>query len=243
MPVNRNWRVVDFVVVWFAGLLGAGIVGVGYGALQPDVAEDTLIIVGLAGQYLATLIVFALVARRRDLDELGLSVEPKDILYAGLGMLSQIVVALLIYPLVVRLFPDGGPAQDIGGIITSPDTTLTLKMTLFVTAVLLAPFFEELLFRGVLLKALLRHGRRLAIVVSAFLFTAIHIPGLSREDILASALVVLPPLFGLGIGLAIITLRTGRLGPAIFLHSGWNLLAASVLLLPRELLEQLEQLG
>jgi membrane protease YdiL (CAAX protease family) len=30
-------------------------------------------------------------------------------------------------------------------------------------------------------------------------------------------------------------LRSGRLGPAIFLHSGFNLLAAIVLLLPADL--------
>ncbi len=242
-PVNRSWRVVDFAVIWLAGLLGAGIVGYGYGILQPDVSESNLIIAGLAGRYLATLIVFGWLARVREIGEIGLTVQPKDTLYAGVGMLSQIVVALLIYPLVVRLFPDGGPVQDIGGVITSPDTTTTLKMTLFVTAVLIAPFVEELLFRGILLKALQRHGRNLAVVVSSLLFTAIHVPGLSMDNMLASAVVVLPPLFVLGVVLAFLTLRTGRLGPAIFLHSGWNLLVASVLLIPRELLERLEQMG
>jgi membrane protease YdiL (CAAX protease family) len=36
-----------------------------------------------------------------------------------------------------------------------------------------------------------------------------------------------------------VTLRTKRLGPAIFIHSGFNLLAAVVLLLPTELLESI----
>jgi membrane protease YdiL (CAAX protease family) len=56
---------------------------------------------------------------------------------------------------------------------------------------------------------------------------------------LQSAAVVLPPLFVLGLLLAWITQRSGRLGPAIFIHSGWNLLAAFVLLLPPEVLEQM----
>jgi membrane protease YdiL (CAAX protease family) len=38
--------------------------------------------------------------------------------------------------------------------------------------------------------------------------------------------------------LAWVTVRTNRLGPAIFMHSGFNLLAAIVLLVPPELLEQ-----
>jgi membrane protease YdiL (CAAX protease family) len=41
----------------------------------------------------------------------------------------------------------------------------------------------------------------------------------------------------LGAVLAWITLRKERIGPALFIHSGWNLLAAIVLLLPTELLE------
>jgi membrane protease YdiL (CAAX protease family) len=53
-----------------------------------------------------------------------------------------------------------------------------------------------------------------------------------------SAVVVLPPIFLLGLVLGWLTQRSGRLGPAIFLHSGWNLLAAFVLLLPPEFLEQ-----
>jgi membrane protease YdiL (CAAX protease family) len=226
-----------------AGLAGAVVVGVVLGGMQQDLSTDVVIIWGLVGQYSATLAAFLLVARRREVGQLGLSTEPKDILYVGVGMLSQIVVALLLYPLVIRLFPDGRPPQEISGIITSPDTTTLLKLSLFVAAVLLAPLFEELLFRGVLLRGLLRRGRNLAIVASSLLFAAIHIPGLSTEQFLASAVVVLPPLVLLGVALAMLTLRTGRIGPAIFLHSGWNLVAALVLLIPPELLEQLEQMG
>jgi membrane protease YdiL (CAAX protease family) len=56
--------------------------------------------------------------------------------------------------------------------------------------------------------------------------------------LLAAAAVYLPPLFILGLVLARLTQRTGRLGPAILLHSGWNLLSALVLLLPSDILEQ-----
>jgi membrane protease YdiL (CAAX protease family) len=70
-------------------------------------------------------------------------------------------------------------------------------------------------------------------------FSAVHVLGLNVDRLLASAVVVLPPIFLLGLILAWLTVRTGRLGPAIFLHSGWNLLAAIVLLLPEELVEGL----
>jgi len=53
----------------------------------------------------------------------------------------------------------------------------------------------------------------------------------------AASAVVLPQLFIVGVVLAWVTVRSGRLGPAIFIHSGFNLLAAVVLLLPPELLQ------
>jgi membrane protease YdiL (CAAX protease family) len=73
-------------------------------------------------------------------------------------------------------------------------------------------------------------------VVSAIVFSLFHVLGLAADNLLAAAAVVLPQLFIVGAVLAWVTLRSGRLGPAIFLHSGWNLLAALILLLPPELL-------
>jgi membrane protease YdiL (CAAX protease family) len=74
------------------------------------------------------------------------------------------------------------------------------------------------------------------IVASALVFSLFHVLGLTTGNLLAAAAIVLPQLFIVGLVLAWVTLRSGRLGPAIFLHSGWNLLAALVLLLPPELL-------
>ena len=56
---------------------------------------------------------------------------------------------------------------------------------------------------------------------------------------LEAGALVLPQLFLVGCVLASVTLRSGRLGPAIFIHSGFNLLAALVLLLPPEMLESI----
>jgi uncharacterized protein len=240
--VNRPWTVLDFALIWLAGLLGAGL-GVGMASLMEAVSVSDLVILGLAGQYVATISAFWLVARRRDIGSIGLSIEPKDIRYVALGMLLQVVVALLLFPLSNYLFPDGRPPQDIADIIASPETTTLLKMFLFVAAALFAPVIEEVLFRGVLLQALMRRGRFLAISVSSAAFAAIHMTGLPADSFLASAAVVLPPLFALGVLLCWLTLKTGRLGPAIFLHSGWNVLAALILLIPQEVLEQLETMG
>jgi hypothetical protein len=125
----------------------------------------------------------------------------------------------------------------VAEVIATADTTF-LRVALVSAAVVLGPFTEELMYRGVLLKALQTRGKFFALIVSSLVFAAVHLTGLDTSRILASAAVFLPPLFLLGVILAWITQRTGRLGPAIFLHSGWNLLSAFVLLLPTEILEQ-----
>jgi membrane protease YdiL (CAAX protease family) len=90
-----------------------------------------------------------------------------------------------------------------------------------VTAIVLAPLFEETLFRGVLLPAL---GRRLgagaAVVLSAALFAAAHL-----------SLTELVPLFLLGCGLGLLRLRSGRLAASVLMHALWNGITFANLLL------------
>ena len=94
------------------------------------------------------------------------------------------------------------------------------------------------MFRGVLLKALGGFGRRMAISISALVFVGFHLFGLSG-DLLRGALLIVPTFFIMGVILAWVTLRRDRLGPAIFIHSGFNLLALLMLLMPPELIDRL----
>jgi membrane protease YdiL (CAAX protease family) len=86
---------------------------------------------------------------------------------------------------------------------------------------LLAPFFEELLFRGMLLRAL---RRRLdvapAIAVSALSFALIH----PLLDPTLATFTVVPALFLLGVLSGILAVRSGELSQSIWLHVGFNLL-------------------
>jgi membrane protease YdiL (CAAX protease family) len=80
------------------------------------------------------------------------------------------------------------------------------------TAVVLAPLFEETLFRGVLLPVLSRHlGAPGAVVLSALVFAIAHL-----------SLAELVPLFVLGVGLGLLRWQTGRLGASVCLHALWN---------------------
>jgi hypothetical protein len=233
-PTPRSWSVYDFVLIWLGGLVGTGIF-FAFG-LTLD-SQNWTIVLSLAGQYVGNLGVFWLIARYKSVAEIGLTINAGDLGYVGLGLVLQLVLAILFLPLSNWLFPDGRPQQEVADIIASADTT-SLRVALVAAAVVLGPITEELMYRGVLLKALATRGKTLALVVSSMVFAAVHLTGLDSGQIWRSAAVFLPPLFVLGLVLAWLTQRTGRLGPAIFLHSGWNLLSAFVLLLPADVLEQ-----
>lgn len=87
--------------------------------------------------------------------------------------------------------------------------------------VLLAPLFEEVIFRGFLLPPAARHlGEWGGIVVTACLFGLMHL-----SDPFA-----VPPLIVLGALLGWTRLRSGSLWPAIVLHMFNNMLAIGVLI-------------
>jgi len=101
-------------------------------------------------------------------------------------------------------------------------TTNPLALLLFsITAMVLAPLFEETLFRGVLLPVLAqRYGGLWGVVISALVFGIAHL-----------SLGELPALFVLGLGLGWLRLQSGRLGPSVLMHGLWNALTFANLLL------------
>lgn len=233
--MSRSWSAIDFVLIWLGGLVGTGLFAAAAVAIGDD---DLLLLLGLAGQYVGNLGVFWLLARRKPDADIGFTIQGGDFGYIALGLVFQVAMALLLLPLSELLFPDGRPPQEVADVIAGADS-MALRVGLLLAAVVLAPVTEELMFRGVLMRALQPKGKWLAIIVSSLVFASVHVLGLDLELLWQSAIVVLPPIFLLGIFLGWLTQRTGRLGPAIFLHSGWNLLAAFVLLLPEDILEQI----
>src|SRR5262249_32217085 len=98
--------------------------------------------------------------------------------------------------------------------------TLVLFAVLVVTV---APLSEELLFRGALLRALLRRTTPAwAMFISALAFAAVH--PLSSPTI--GSVIAVPGLFVLGLVSASLAIRTQSLSASILLHAGFNLLTA-----------------
>jgi membrane protease YdiL (CAAX protease family) len=99
--------------------------------------------------------------------------------------------------------------------------------------VLVAPVAEELFFRGVVLNAWLReYGERRAVLGSAALFAAIH-ADIRSVDALIGSVVQVVPIFGLGIALALICLRTRSLVGPMAMHATFNAISLTLALLAR----------
>jgi len=233
-PAAR-WKGRDFALVMVAGLVLGGaiyLVGAGLGW-----SEEVLLIASAVGQYTGHLLGLAALAHSRGgSSSLGFSVEPKDAWFLGLGLVLQVVLPLLFLPLA-NLAGGGEAGQFVTDEIQQLSGLGARIAMAFVVGVL-DPVTEEVMFRGVLLTALAGFGRRAAIVVSALVFAGFHLFGLTG-DLLRGAIVLLPTFFVMGLILAWVTWRHNRLGPAIFIHSGFNVLALLVLLMPPDLIEEL----
>jgi membrane protease YdiL (CAAX protease family) len=90
-----------------------------------------------------------------------------------------------------------------------------------ITAIVLAPLFEETIFRGVLLPVVARQrGPWLGVLVSGLVFAIAHL-----------SLGELPALLMLGLGLGWLRLSSGRLGASVLMHSLWNAMTFANLVL------------
>ena len=228
-----TWRTRDFWLAMFAGLIGAAVATIAVLAL--DGSTPALLVTATLAQYVGHLGALWLLARRRGgLESLGLNIEGSDLRYIFLGLLLQITVPIIFFPLA-QAVTEGEGGQIISDQLRALDTTYA-KVVMAGVLTVLTPLTEELLFRGVLQRSL-GTGRR-AIWMTALVFAAFHLLGLSG-DFLRSLILTMPTFLVIGLVLSYVTVRQKRLGPAIFIHSGVNLLAMVVVFLPPELVEEI----
>ena len=128
----------------------------------------------------------------------------------AIGFGTQVLVGLLYLSLsdVIDIDELEEPARELTDKAVDP-----VGVILLVTMVVFfAPLVEELFFRGLLLRSLDRRwGRVAAIAGSALVFAVLHFQ-----------LLQFPALLLFGAVAAALAVRTGRLGPAIWAHVGFN---------------------
>lgn len=221
MPAHPvRWAANDAVLVLLAAQLlsvvWAGIVLTSlYGGDElPDVLPIGAGVLANVGLWLGYGVGPILLARRKGrgpVADFGAVIRPVDVPTGlVLGVLTQLVVLPLLYWPLLRVV-DGDPseaARDLVDAIDGPPDWVLLT----VSVVVVAPLVEELFYRGLLLRAVqARLGTTWAVVISAAVFAVVH-----RQ------VLPLPGLFVFGLIAALVTVRTGRLGPAWALHVGFN---------------------
>jgi CAAX protease family protein len=201
--------------------------------IDPDNPNDpTTLIVLLVAQNFAIIGWLALVARRKGTGSLrrdfGLTLHPArgswfdDVpwFFAGVGLQ---IVALVPIGLLNAIY--GHTAKQ--DVVKTADHALGWQIPVIAVAVVvLAPVTEELLFRGTLLRSLLRKiSPDAAVFVAAGAFGLVHILG----DPSVGSLVALPAIVLLGVVSGYQAAKTGNLSRSILLHMGFNALSAVLL--------------
>ncbi len=131
------------------------------------------------------------------------------------GVLTQLVVLPVLYvPIFVLTGTDSeelsAPARELADRAGSPASWLLFALLVGVCA----PIVEELFYRGLFLRSLTKRGLHpaAAVLISSVVFAAIHFQVLQFAG-----------LFVFGVIAGALTARTGRLGPAIWAHIGFNM--------------------
>ncbi len=184
---------------------------------------------GLWGGFLGAAVLASRLKGTRHLGaDLGVRFRWIDLIGIPIGCAAQYLVALLYLPFENHIHnfhqQFSAPAQRLTGSAHG-----IAWYVIAVATVVGAPFFEELYFRGVVLRALARLfgrwggwvGPGLAVVISGLLFGAVHAELLQFAGL---------ALFGIVLGL--ISYRTGRLGMNIVAHGAFNLLALTAVVFP-----------
>jgi len=127
------------------------------------------------------------------------------------GFLMVLPLVSLVGWLQGQLFGDPGGSNPLLELVLNGHNIPALACFGF-TAIVLAPLFEETIFRGALLPVAARYwGSGWGILVSAAVFAVAH-----------SSLGEFPPLMVLGLGLGWLRWRSGRLGSCVLMHALWN---------------------
>lgn len=136
----------------------------------------------------------------------------KNWLWWGLGgYVVAIPLVFLVSVINQQLWQGKGGSNPLLLLALESQDKITL-LIFFVTASILAPFYEEIMFRGFLLPSLTRYVSVTgAIIISGLIFALAH---LSLAEVL--------PLTVLGILLGVVYTRSRSLFASILVHSLWN---------------------
>jgi membrane protease YdiL (CAAX protease family) len=226
-PRPPAWGLGDAVVGFVLGFASSILIGSIYVAVTGDADPALAARVALQIPLWTGLLGVPLWAARRKgngaVADFGLRARWLDApLGLGIGVALQLLVLPAIYYPIFWL--TGIDAEDV----SAPAEELTARASggtgvalLVFLVVAGAPIAEEVFYRGLLLRSFVKRGfgRLAAVLLTAVLFALSHFQ-----------LIQLPALLAFGLVSAAMAVRTGRLGPSIWAHVGFNLTSVLVLL-------------
>jgi membrane protease YdiL (CAAX protease family) len=190
------------------------------GSFVPDATDVAILTVGSA---LFTFFLLQIGVANRGRGslraDLGLVVRVSDWPWLAAGVLLQLVAsgAVQLLNAISGHPPEQAVAKALQHAAIGPALLGAIAVVGF------APLAEELLFRGLLLRGLLRRVNAPAAVgLCGFAFAAAHLVDPAAAQLIA-------PLALVGVVSGILAVRSGDLSRSILLHAGFNLLSALLL--------------
>lgn len=226
-----TWGIGDFLLAWLVGLLASVVVGGFIAGKRLTPLDIAVTVVVQDGAYVGWL---WLVSQRKGLGSLaadfGLVRRPRGGWWAAAPWFLVGVVLQVVSYWPLRLLQDAHGGEAKQEIVKVVERGSGGAFVLLVVAVLVvAPVAEELMFRGVLLRSLLRRlGPGAAVLISAAAFGAVHL-----LDFSAGSLVALPVLVLVGVVSGWLAVTSGDLGRSVLFHVGFNAFTALALIAQR----------
>ena len=231
-PKLQRWGLGDVAVGWVLVYLASIIWGIAVIAATGHAGDDfddlPLAIVALAQLGLAVgffVVPWAVTKIKGNgiVADLGLRARWEDLWRGGAaGIVTQLVLIPLLYWPLLRVLDKGvddleGPAQELTDRANGPMDVFLLVLIVGV----MAPIFEEIFYRGLMQRSLLKRGLApvLAIGITSVVFAATHFQ-----------LLQLPGLAVAGAVFGTLAYRADRLGPAIAAHLTFNMVTVIALL-------------
>ena len=213
------WIVLSFIIGQTVAALAV--------QLLPDSINNSVLTTVLAalGYLFATLLAIGVpaVIKRRSVasvETLGIQRLPSwsDIGLGSLGILPYYIASGVLLYLGMEVFRVIDP--EVGQAIPFENLTLRIEYVVaFITLVVLAPFAEELLFRGFFLgKMSARVGKWLAVLVTALVFGFMHLIAPTESGIVLQWSAAADT-FAMGLTAGILRVLTGSIWAGVILHS------------------------
>lgn len=217
-PIPARAGAVGFVATWLCAAVASSVPLVAFS--DPDESLPIPILAAsLILGWITYLIGAALTSRSHGsgdvVSDLGIRARPIDAIGLAIGIVSQLVLVPLVYVPLRSIWP--ATFDDEALTKTAEDLVDraggALLPLLVVLVVVGAPVVEEIVYRGLLQRPLLERFPGFAVVVlTSAVFALIHFRPVEY-----------PGLFVAGLVFGVCAWRTGRLGPAIAAHVGFNL--------------------